>query len=43
MITTLVVKPVNRKSETSGFGAGIDWKRYKDGARYMNHPLSATG
>ncbi|CEN61713.1 hypothetical protein ASPCAL08363 [Aspergillus calidoustus] len=43
MITTLVVKPVDRKCERSGFGAGIDWKRRQDGAIDLTQDASASG
>ncbi|KAL3494521.1 hypothetical protein BJX62DRAFT_234122 [Aspergillus germanicus] len=36
MLTTLVVKPADRKFDSSGFGAGIDWKSLKDGALDMS-------
>jgi hypothetical protein len=36
MLTTLVVKPADRKSESSGFGGGLDWKRLGNSALDMN-------
>jgi hypothetical protein len=36
MLTTLVVKPVERKLDTAGFGAGLYWKRLDIGALDMN-------